>query len=214
MPFISNTTQDFIPIKEIREGVVILKDNSLRAVLIASSLNFALKSADERTAILFQYQNFLNSLDFHIQFFIESKRLDIRPYIAAIEERGKEQTNELIKVQVREYVDFIKNLTEVTNIMTKSFFIVVPYAPVIDLSQNSWLAKIIPTKKKPKNPSDQTADLFREHKIQLEQRVSVVHDGLNRIGVRTSLLGTEELVELYFKIFNPGETSTPTVSQL
>ncbi|OHA58887.1 MAG: hypothetical protein A2571_00700 [Candidatus Vogelbacteria bacterium RIFOXYD1_FULL_44_32] len=213
MALTNSSTQDFIPIKEIRENVVILKDGSMRAVLIASSLNFALKSVDERTAILLQYQNFLNSLDFHIQFFIESKKLDIRPYITAIEERGKEQTNELIKVQTREYVEFIKNFTEVTNIMTKSFFVVVPYStPIIET--RGFMAKIpLLNSKKSRLEANQT-DNFREYKIQLEQRISVVQDGLNRIGVRTTELGTEELVELYFKIFNPGETSSPNIKNL
>ncbi len=212
MAISGNSTQDFIPIKEIRDGVVILKDGSLRAVLIASSLNFALKSVDERTAILLQYQNFLNSLDFHIQIFVESKKLDIRPYVAAIEERGKDQTNELIKVQTREYIDFIKNFTEVTNIMTKSFFVVVPYSAALIESGN--LLSKIPLFGNKKSATQNKADSFREYKIQLEQRVGVVSDGLNRIGVRTSALGTEELVELYFKIFNPGETSSPNIKNL
>ncbi|MDQ5958052.1 MAG: hypothetical protein QG665_398 [Patescibacteria group bacterium] len=214
MPISSNSTQDFIPIDAIRDGVVILKDGSMRAVLIASSLNFALKSTDERTAILLQYQNFLNSLDFHIQIFMESKKLDIRPYVAAIEERGKEQANELIKVQTREYIDFIKNFTEVTNIMTKSFFVVVPYsAPIL---QNNSLVSKIPflNKKQTQTKTQMKDDSFREYKIQLEQRVGVVRDGLNRIGIRTTELGTEELVELYFKIFNPGETSSPNIKNL
>ncbi|MEK7136030.1 MAG: hypothetical protein AAB821_00340 [Patescibacteria group bacterium] len=204
MPITSGATQDFIPIQEIRENVVILKDGSLRSVLIASSLNFALKSVDERTAILMQYQNFLNSLDFDIQFFIESKKLDIGPYLAAIEERGKDQTNELIKVQIHEYIEFIKNFTEVTNIMTKSFFIVVPYSASSLLQKGSLISRATSfIKGAPKqNTATNTADNFRESKIQLEQRISVVQDGLNRIGIRTTVLGTEELVELYFKIFN------------
>src|SRR6185369_3658024 len=99
--------------------------------VLASSLNFALKSDEERNAIILQFQDFLNSLDFSVQIFIQSRRLDIRPYIALLEEQYKEQINDLMKIQTREYIEFIKKFTESTNIMTKSFFIVVPYDPAL-----------------------------------------------------------------------------------
>ncbi len=125
----AKTTQEFVPIKEIRQGMVILKDDSMRAIVMASSLNFALKSADEQQSIIMQFQNFLNSLDFSVQIFIQSRKLDIRPYIALLEGRLKEQMSDLLKIQTREYIAFIKNFTENSNIMTKTFFVVVPYSP-------------------------------------------------------------------------------------
>src|SRR2546426_789121 len=100
----SKATQDFVPIKEVRDGVIILKDGSLRSILLASSLNFSLKSDDERNEILFQFQDFLNSLDFPVEICIQSRRLDIRPYIALLDERYKEQTNDLMKIQTTEYI--------------------------------------------------------------------------------------------------------------
>ncbi len=123
--------QDFVPIKEIRDGIMVLKDGSMRSILLASSLNFALKSADEQQSIIFQFQNFLNSLNFSIQIFVQSRRLDIRPYIALLEERLKEQVGDLMKMQTKEYIGFIKSFTESTNIMSKSFFVVVPYTPPV-----------------------------------------------------------------------------------
>src|SRR3990167_6674899 len=125
----TSATQEFVPIKEVRDGVILLKDGGLRAVLLCSSINFALKSEDERNAILLQFQDFLNSLDFSIEIVIQSRKLDIRPYIALLEGQEKIQTNNLMKIQVREYIEFIKSFTENTNIMTKNFFIVVPYSP-------------------------------------------------------------------------------------
>ena len=104
----TKTTQEFVPIQEIRDGIVVLKDGSMRSLVLASSLNFALKSNDEQNAIILQFQNFLNSLDFSVQIFVQSKRLDIRPYIALLEERYKEQVAELMKIQTREYIEFIK----------------------------------------------------------------------------------------------------------
>lgn len=202
----SKTTQEFVPISEIRDGVVVLKNGSMRSLVMASSLNFALKSTDEQNSIIYQFQNLLNSLDFSVQIFVQSKKLDIRPYIALLEERYKEQVTELMKIQTREYIDFIKTFVENSNIMTKSFFLVISYDPPAMTASNNPLSNL--TSKKNKEgvmPNEQ----FNEHKSQLEQRVSVVEQGLVRCGIRVAELGTEEIVELYYKIFNPGETEKP-----
>lgn len=203
----AKTTQEFVPIKEIRQGVIILKDDSLRAVIMASSLNFALKSQDEQQSILMQFQNFLNSLDFSVQIFIQSRKLDIRPYIALLENRLKEQVSDLMKIQTREYISFIKNFTENSNIMTKSFFIVVPYSPAI--INSSGVGDMLGKKKTQTESAEKKLAEFEEHRSQLEQRVGVVTQGLVRCGIRTVELGTEEIVELFYKIFNPGDTEKP-----
>lgn len=202
------TTQDFVPIQEVRDGVIILRNGGMRTVVLASSLNFALKSADEQNSIMFQFQNFLNSLDFSIQIMVQSKKLDIRPYIALLEERYKEQMTELMKIQVREYIEFIRTFVESTNIMTKNFFVVIPYDPPIMNAGNNPISKILP---RGKNANTQiTPDQqFEEYRTQLEQRVSVVEQGLVRCGIRVAELGTEEVVELFYKLFNPGETEKP-----
>ncbi len=207
----AKTTQDFVPIKEIRQGVVILRDDSLRAIVMASSLNFALKGADEQQSIIAQFQNFLNSLDFSVQIFIQSRKLDIRPYIALLEGRLKEQVSDLLKIQTREYIGFVKNFTENSNIMTKTFFIVVPYSPA-SLSAggvSGTVAGFLGKKKTVQESADKKIEEFEERRSQLEQRVSVVTQGLVRCGIRTVELGTEEIVELFYKIFNPGDTEKP-----
>lgn len=201
----AKTTQEFVPIKEIRQGIIILRDNSLRAVVIASSLNFALKSADEQQSIIFQFQNFLNSLDFSVQIFMQSRKLDIRPYIALLEGRLKEQVNDLMKIQTREYIEFVKNFTENSNIMTKTFFVVVPYSPP---TIKGGVASVLGKKTADEKAENKIME-FEEHRSQLEQRVSVVTQGLVRCGIRTVELGTEEIVELFYKIFNPGDTEKP-----
>src|SRR3989338_7233211 len=122
-------TQEFVPIKEVRDGIIVLRDGAFRAILMTSSLNFALKSEDNQNAIISQFQNFLNSLDFSVQLFIESRKLDIRPYLALLEERRKDQPSDLMKVQTSEYIEFIKSFTENANITTKTFFVIVPYSP-------------------------------------------------------------------------------------
>ena len=204
----SRSTQEFVPINEVRDGVIVLKDGSLRAILLASSLNFALKSEDEQTAFIVQFQNFLNSLDFSCQIFVQSRMLDIRPYIATLEVAYKAQLDDLMRVQIREYIEFIKSFTEAANIMTKNFFVVVPYAPsTLQAFNSSGIASKLPfgNKKKDENPNR----TFEEQVSQLEQRISIVQQGLVRCGVRTVQLGTEEAIELLYKLFNPGEEGKP-----
>ena len=205
----ARAAQDFVPIKEIRDGVAILKGGGLRLVLIASSINFALKSEEEQTALLLQYQNFLNSLDFHIQIFVQSRKLDIQPYLTSLENREKEQTNELIKIQTREYIEFIRNFTDTTNVMAKTFFIVVPYFPPTLGGKSGVLSGFLPKKGEPTTKAENLLADFEEHKNQLEQRMYVVEQGLVRTGLRSAKLGTEEIIELFYKLFNPGEMDKP-----
>lgn len=204
----SKASQEFIPVKEIRDNILVLKDGGMRAIVMTSSLNFALKSPENQQAIIFQFQTFLNSLDFSAQIFMESRRLDIRPYIALLEGRYKEQQSDLLKLQTREYIEFVRNFTDKTNIMTKNFFIVVPYSPATlqnkDRFKGSWFPK-----KGSAEEVQKKMDSFEENRSQLEQRVSVIEQGLTRCGLRAVQLGTEEIVELFYKIFNPGETEKP-----
>ncbi|KKR13855.1 MAG: hypothetical protein UT40_C0009G0020 [Candidatus Woesebacteria bacterium GW2011_GWA1_39_21b] len=208
MPISAKATQDFIPIKEIRDSIVILKDGSIRTILLVSSTNFSLKSEDERKAILLQYQNFLNSLDFPIQIFVQSRRLDIRPYLQTLDEALRTQTNELLKVQTREYIEFIKTFAEDYNVMQKSFFVSIPYHPPIVSGREGFLTGIFG--KKSQTTIDQD---FSESRSQLEQKVAVVEQGLRRLGLQTVPLGTEELIELFFKLFNPEEGDAPPFNQ-
>lgn len=203
---VSRSTQDFVPIKEVRDGIVVLKDESLRAVLLASSINFALKSEDEQTAFIVQFQNFLNSLDFSVQIFVQSRALDIRPYVATLESQFKQQLDDLMRIQIREYIEFVKSFTEAANIMTKNFFVVVPYSPAV-ISKSTGAASLIPFGKK--KTAAEVNRSFEEQVSQLEQRISIVQQGLVRTGVRTVQLGTEEAIELLYKMFNPGEDGKP-----
>ena len=204
----TSATQEFVPIKEVRDGVVLLKDGGMRLIILCSSLNFALKSEDERRAILLQFQDFLNSLDFSIEIVIQSRKLDIRPYIALLEGQEKAQTNSLMKIQVREYIEFIRSFTENTNIMTKNFFIVVPYSPAILTTSQSRITSRLGFGTK-KEQVAATEASFDENRSQLEERLSVVEQGLIRTGIRVARLGTEEVIELFYKAFNPGETEKP-----
>ena len=116
----AKATQEFVPIKEVRDGIIVLKDGDLRAIVLANSINLSLKSEDEQKATILQFQSFLNTLDFSIQISVQSRRLDIRPYLLLLENRIKIQNEPLLKLQTREYIEFIRNFTESVAIMTKS----------------------------------------------------------------------------------------------
>lgn len=201
----ASPTQQFVPVKEIRNGVVVLKDGSYRGVLICSSVNFALKSTDEQHAITLGFQNFLNTLDFSIQIVINSRRMDLRPYLAILEEKAPEQKTELMRIQLREYVEFVRSFTDQANIMTKSFYVVVSYVP--HLSTKSALGLFSRAGTASKNAA--AAQSFEEERAQLEQRMTLVANGLSGTGVRAVPLGTEEVIELLYRSFNPGELENP-----
>lgn len=199
----AKSTQELIPIKEIRDGVAILKDGSMRMILMASTLNFALKSEEEQNAIIIQYQNFLNSLDFTVQFFIQSRKLNIEPYIAMLSEAEKRQDNELMEIQTREYIEFVRNFVKMSNVVSKNFYIVVPYSTATMEIKKSFVGSLAGGLSK--RAASGLADRFEEDKLQLQQRAEVVAQGLARVGIRVAPLNTEELIELFYELFNPGE---------
>ena len=201
----AGATQQFVPVKEIRNGTIILKDGGYRGVLICSSVNFGLKSADEQHAITLGFQNFLNTLDFSIQIVINSRKMDLRPYLALLEEKAPEQKTDLMRIQLHEYVEFVRSFTDRANIMTKSFYIVVPYTPHVSAADTISFLKH--ESASAKNASAETS--FEEDRAQLEQRLSLVANGLSGTGVRAIPLGTEEVIELLYRSFNPGELENP-----
>lgn len=195
----STATQQFVPIEHIRDGIITMKNGELRSILITNSLNLALKSEDEQEAVLSQFQALLNSLEFPVQFFIQSRKLNIKPYMALLQERSGQVKEDLLKIQIREYMSFIKKFTDESNIMTKHFFVIIPYLNTsLQTTPSSVLSFGGPSPK-------QNEELFNSSRIQLEQRVATVAAGLSRFGVRAQKLGTEEIVELFYKLFNPGE---------
>lgn len=195
-------TQDFVSIKDIRDGVIIQRNGQLCMVLLASSINFALKSTDEQQGILLQFQQFLNTLDFTLQIYVQSRRLNIEPYIAQLQAMDKSQDNDLMRIQLREYIEFIKTFTRDVEVMSKSFFVVVPYSPAQINLKKDFGSVFSPGG----NNSALSAEArFEEHRLQLEQRLSLVADGLTRVGVKSIVLKQDELVELFYHIYNPGD---------
>ncbi len=204
--------QQFLPLETIRDDVAVLKDGGLRVVLMCSSLNFALKSSDEQDAIIFQYQNFLNSLDFPLQFVVQSRKLNIEPYLESLRTRQKEETSELLRIQIAEYTEFVRTFVEMTNIMSKTFYVAVPFTPPI-VEEKGILGGLLSVLGLGKTKTEETGSHFEDKKNQLWQRTDAVIAGLGRIGIRSAPLNTEELIELFYGLFNPTEfekTIAPT----
>jgi hypothetical protein len=194
-------TQEFVPVEEVRNGVVILKNGGYRGIMMCSSLNFALKSEEEQRAIIGGFQNFLNTLDFPVQIVVHSRKTDIRPYLNLLNERMGRQTSELMRIQLREYISFIRNFIEGSDIMTKTFYIVVPFTPLSIPVAGALIRK--------KAPEAADVRSFEETRIQLEQRMSLVAGGLQGSGLRAVPLGTEEIIELLYRSFNLGDMENP-----
>jgi type IV secretory pathway VirB4 component len=198
-------TQQFVDIAEIKENVVILKSGSLRRILMVSGVNFELKSEEEQDIILTAYQEFLNSLDFGIQILIHSRRLNVNHYLEKLEERLDQEKNELLKNQITEYNAFVKSFVSNNAIMTKNFFVIVPYDSFsLPKASNSFF-DFLPLKKKVvKVPQSVGLEETLEQKIlQLDQRTDQVINGLSQIGLRVVVLNKEEIVELLYNFYNP-----------
>jgi len=206
------STKDFVVISEIRDSVAILKDGSLRSVIEVASVNFDLKSLDEQTAIIGAFQNFLNSIDFPLQIGISSRKLDIAPYIKSLDALTASVSNELMKIQAVEYTRFIKGLTELANIMSKKFYIVVPLHIIETISASGGageaakgffgaLKSMAGSTRTVKTLTDQE---FQSRRVQLDQRVEFLLGGISGLGLEGRILNKDALMNMYYSYYNPG----------
>jgi hypothetical protein len=196
-------TQDLVLLASVRDGIAILTDGTLRATLIVSSLNFALKSEDEQNAIIFAFQDFLNALDFPIQITVMSRKLDITPYLEDMRSRQERQTNELLRLQMGEYINFVAELVKGSDIMTKTFLVTVPFA-VQQSSKDNFAKRLFKGAQGVAGKAKQLDDVeFEHYKGQLLQRVEQVAVGLRNMGLRLVPLSSQELLELYYDAYNP-----------
>ena len=195
------SSQKYLDIAEIREDAVIMRDNTLRAVLLVSSINFALKSEDEQGAIISSYVSFLNNIDFPLQIAIQSRELDIHNYLKQLKQKEKEQTNELLKIQTAEYAQYIEELVSMAKIMNKRFYVVIPYNPLSDKKKNffSSLLEIL----KPATLIKMKENNFLRYKVELDRRVGNVINNLASAGLNAIQLDTQSLIELYYNTYNP-----------
>ena len=195
-------TQRFVDIAEIREDIVIMKNGTLRAVLLVSSINFALKSQDEQNAIVQAYMGFLNGLDFPIQVVIQSRRMNIDGYLERLRDAEKNQTNDLLRRQIADYRDYIKELVDLGDIMQKRFYVTIPFDPATEQKQENFFSKLgnILT---PSVAIRISESRFLKQKELLMLRVNQVMSGLQSMSLSAVLLDTQSLIELYYTVYNP-----------
>ncbi|MFA5023966.1 MAG: hypothetical protein WC523_03370 [Patescibacteria group bacterium] len=198
---ISVSTQQYLDIAEIKDNTVVMKDGTLRAILLVSSINFALKSEDEQNAVIDSYVRFLNNLSFTLQIIVQSRELDIDNYLEYLKVKEKEQTNKLLKIQTADYIQYIKELTSLGKIMNKRFFVIVPYNSLSDKRKNFF--SLIGEALRPATIIKLKEKTFRGYQEMLERRVESVMGGLESMGVSVVRLDTQSLIELYYKTYNP-----------
>lgn len=194
-------TQQFVAVKKIKDGVVYLKRGGLRRVIIVSGINFDLKSEDEQNLILASFQDFLNTLDFSLQFFVHSRKVNVDVYLERMKERKEKEENELLKIQIDEYIRFIKMFVDQNNIISKTFFVVVPYDTFQTVESAKGFLSFLGSKKRGQDEAERRNE--QEHLQQLAQRVDDVLQGLSQIGLRGVPLEDEELTELFYNLYNP-----------
>jgi len=192
------STQAYLDIAEIKDSVVVMKDGSLRLILLCSAINFDLKTEEEQNILIGQYQNFLNSLNFPIQIVIQSRRMDLGPYLSKLKERLNQEENELLKTQMADYIDFLKELIAQVNIMDKKFYVVVPYFPPPLQAPTSWEEVI-----SGRAPKTLTVFEFDTYKKKLIQKANIIASGLGSLGLRCIQLNTQEIIELFYNTYNP-----------
>lgn len=203
-------SQDLVEIEDIRENTVIMKNGSLRQILMVGGINFSLKSEEEQSSIIAAYQNFLNSLEFPIQIVIHSRKINIDNYLKVLDERLVRETSSLLQNQIAEYKEFIKSFVQENAIMSKTFLIVVPFVPVSVAAVKESLTSFLPflpkkkeSKEKKELDEKEKEEKFQKDLAQLEQRVGQIMENLNAIGLDAVLLNKEQLTELYYNFYNP-----------
>jgi hypothetical protein len=207
-----NSTQNTLQIAEIRDGIVIMNDGSFRSVIMAKSINFDLMSPQEQEGVEYSYQGFLNSLYFPVQIFIRSQKVDLQPYIEKLDKIRTEHDNMLLAMLMDDYIGYIDQLSQQTNIMDKKFYIVVPYFPTVDVqkafsqSKNFITGFIDLFNNKEQHVVINEAELEKA-KTELRNRVQSVLQGLLQCGIQGLPLDTQELIELYYDTYNP-DTAT------
>ncbi|MEK7659500.1 MAG: hypothetical protein AAB338_02515 [Patescibacteria group bacterium] len=195
------STKQFVEIQEIRDEILILKDGSLRQIIKVGSTNFELKSQDEQLAILAGFRNFLNALDFSLEIMVMSRKLNIGKYLEFLDQVAEAQQNELMRIQAVEYSRFVKELTQLANIMAKDFFVVIPF--YIGPRTKGGIIQSLKNIFKPAQIVKQlTAEEFDSYKSQLSQRVSLVYENLAGLGLGAKILQQDELVNLYYRFYN------------
>jgi type IV secretory pathway VirB4 component len=191
------STQDHLEILDVRDNVVILKNGSACSVLQTNAVNFDLLSESEQDALIFAYASLLNSLTFPIQIVIRSKRLDISSYLERLQVARESQNNPRLQRRIDSYTGFIKDLIAKNNVLDKRFYVIIPFAELKIGSLNP--TQVLFGKKRLNFDKWQ---VLERAKTQLAPKQDQIIRALARLGIKTKVLGTQELVELFYDAYN------------
>lgn len=200
MPEIPASTQQHLDIEDIKDDLVVLKNGSAALVLQTTAVNFDLLSEVEQDAMIAAFSHLLNSLSFHIQIVIRSKRMDISSYLSALEAIEKAQENPYLKDRIKGYKEYVAELISKNEVLDKRFYIVIPYSEITPMPKTGILGKLLG--KKPRVTFNKKA-LLEKAKIQLEPRKEHTIKQLSRVGIKARQLSSKELLELFYDIYNP-----------
>ncbi len=205
-----NSTQRFLPFSQIRENVIVMKDDSARLIMKCSTINFLLKNIDEQDSIIISFQRFLNSIDFPIQILVRSKKLDIDSYLNILNDKAIKQTNSLLQNQTYEYIEYLRKLIEVAQIMKKEFYIILPFDEnenksvkednIIWVFKSFWLSinwwqDLLKIRSQIRN--------FNKMKKWLIGRSNSIKTWLENVWLNAEVLNKQELVSFLTEYYNP-----------
>lgn len=193
------STQSFLRLAEIKNDTVVLDDGTLRAILAVASTNFDLKSQEEQEAIIFNFQRFVNSLDFPVQILMQSRKMEVGSYIEKLKKLAEKQTNELLRVQTVEYVEFISRLIENASIMNKNFYLIVPLGKSVNPNPTGFISRLFGGGSK---EAAERIENFEKAKQELDTRVLAASSSLSQVGLKVVRLKTEEIIQLYYNSYN------------
>ncbi len=201
------STQAFLPIKEIRSNIVILKNGTMRTVIMVKASGFDLKSGNEQEAIISSFEGFINSLTFPVQILMRSKKVNLKPYLEMLTKRSQTEENDLLASQIEDYIDFVNVLTENYNIMSKTFYVVVPHNPG-GFKKISFWGSLFGSSK------TNASGGFEQNKVAVLEKTDLTVNELQNVGLRAVQLNTQELIELFYAIYNPSASQGEKITNL
>jgi hypothetical protein len=209
---IKSSTQEYLEIAEIKGDTVLMRDGTMRSILMVSSVNFALKSEDEQNAVIANYVSFLNNINFTIQIVIQSRELNIDNYLETLKQKEKEQTNELLKIQMQDYIKYISELISIGKIMSKRFYLLVPYNPMTEKHRGFFRSLLDAFK--PAFLIKMKEEKFIKYRQQLDKRVELVKNSLAAMGLMAVQLDTQSIIELFYNTYNPVASKHQTLADV
>lgn len=195
---IKATTQKFTEIEYIVDDVVLLSFGNGCLIIEVTATNFPLLSEDEIRSKIYSYATLLNSLSFPIQILIRSKKIDISSYLKLLSQEETKTQNQILANKIKLYREYVESLIKTNSVLDKKFYIIVPYS---SLEEGA-----IRTAEGVKKGLAQKQAHFESAKAALSLKADSLHTQLARLNLRAKTLNKDELIKLFYSIYN-GEST-------